>query len=216
MAKNTSGNTINPQDGMLDPGKAVSFAEQHGGHYDYNGYCDQFTENALTGRGGIYGSAKDYYNSSVKHNAVNTTKLPPAGAAVFYQGSPDNGHVAVSAGGGYVWSTGVGGKVEKVPYDKLWGGTGSGKYLGWTSRIGGKYVKVDRSNLKPLGSPIAAAGPIPKPSAGPAVPAKGGSRVGSFARSASMPGAASTSSIVPGVGTTSTDVASGFGKMIAY
>jgi hypothetical protein len=223
MAKTTPGSGIlRPQNETLDPSNAVAFAEKHGGHYDYDGYCSRFTENALTGHGGVYDSAKDWYNASVKNKVVNTTKLPPAGAAVFYQGDPENGHVAVSAGGGYVWSTGVKGKVQKVRYDQLWGGNGSGTYLGWTSKVGGKYVGVDRSNLKPLGSPIST------PKVDPVTRAravKTSSRAQGFsdaaaASSASMPSAPNTTSaITAGVMAQTPSPAaapSGFLKMVAY
>lgn len=113
--------------------------------------CDQYAEESVLGHGGVYNDATQYRNWAAKNNAIKTT-APPAGVPVFYAGnaSSGHGHVAISAGGGYVYSTDAqGNRVGKVRYDKLWGGTGSGQYLGWTSAIQGtrggatEYINYD-------------------------------------------------------------------------
>ena len=127
----------------------------------------------------VYDSATDYYNWANKQKSIQTS-APPAGVPVFYAGSTKNkyGHVAVSAGGGYVYSTDVDGKVAKVPYNKLWGGKGSGTYLGWTGAIqstrGGKATRIGYDPKSVGKAPkvtvksIPAASPSPSPSPGAA------------------------------------------------
>lgn len=136
-----------PKISGLNASDAVARAAQYAGQDYKSGMCQQFAEESILGHGGVYNSATDYYNWANKNKSVKTS-APPAGVPVFYAGSSNNkyGHVAVSAGGGYVYSTDVGGKVAKVPYNKLWGGTGSGQYLGWTGAIqstkGGKASRI--------------------------------------------------------------------------
>lgn len=132
----------------------VSRAAGHEGHIHRSGKCQQFAEESITGSGGLYGSAREFYDWSKKGKYLQTS-APPAGVPVFYQGSSKNnyGHVAVSAGGGYVYSTDANGnKVGKVPYNKLWGGTGSGTYLGWspavkTKKGGVSYINYDTTTV---------------------------------------------------------------------
>lgn len=121
----------------LDANKAVSRAAQFLGEAHKSTYCDQYVEESILGHGGVYDDAKQFYNNAASKNWIKTS-APPAGVPVFYAGNAEkgHGHVAVSAGGGYVYSTDAqGNRVGKVKYNELWGGTGSGKYLGWTGNI---------------------------------------------------------------------------------
>lgn len=67
---------------------------------------------------------------------------PPAGVPVFWSGGPGSaGHVALSAGGGWVWSTDIlrRGHWAKVPISLIhtkWGL----KYLGWSETLNGVRV----------------------------------------------------------------------------
>jgi hypothetical protein len=130
---------------QMDPNAAVNWANSQIGKNDYDHYCERFFENAY-GKTGNYASARDYYNSAAKSNTLQTGTIPPAGAAVFFRGNPQFGHIALSAGNGYVISSGIGGKVEKVKISdmgKLWGAEGA--YTGWADPVGGlkgtgKYV----------------------------------------------------------------------------
>ena len=128
----------------LDPNAALKGAQKWMGTNHRSKMCAQFSqEGLLNGKSGNYDNAKQWYEDASKRKWVKTS-APPAGVPVFYSGNADTklGHVAISAGGGYVYSTDAqGDKVGKVRYDKLWGGTGSGQYLGWSS-----MVRTDRKN----------------------------------------------------------------------
>jgi len=128
----------------LDANSAVKRAQKWVGTDRRSGMCAQFSqEGLLNGKSGNYDDAREWYNDAAKRNWVKTG-APPAGVPVFYAGNAKNkhGHVAISAGGGYVYSTDAqNNKVGKVKYNELWGGTGSGQYLGWSS-----MVRTDRKN----------------------------------------------------------------------
>jgi hypothetical protein len=135
--------------GGLDPNEATSRAAKFMGQVHKSRKCQQYAEESILGHGGVYGSAKEYYNWATGQKSIQTS-APPAGVPVFYAGSSKNnyGHVGVSAGGGYVYSTDVNGnRVGKVKYNELWGGKGSGQYLGWTGAIqtskGGKTTNIN-------------------------------------------------------------------------
>jgi len=135
---------------------AVDRAKLQVGSDEFSRYCQKYVENSILDHGGVYDSASDYLNWAKDRNAVKMT-APPAGVPVFYAGSANNdyGHVAISAGDGYIYSTDAQGhNTGKVKYDELWGGTGSGKYLGWTSvirnnRDGGdvSYIDYDSNSV---------------------------------------------------------------------
>jgi hypothetical protein len=128
----------------LDANAAVKRAQKWVGTNRRSEMCAQFSqEGLLNGKSGNYDDAREWYNDAAKRNWVKTG-APPAGVPVFYAGNAEkkHGHVAISAGGGYVYSTDAqGNKVGKVKYNELWGGTGSGQYLGWSS-----MVRTDRKN----------------------------------------------------------------------
>lgn len=103
-----------------------------------NGLCLMFTRTALGVDSGA-GSAIEAWHD-VKAANRHGGKNPPPGVPVFWKVGTW-GHVAVSAGGGLVWSTDIlrKGKVDKVSIDYLsrrWGAT----YLGWAETLNGERV----------------------------------------------------------------------------
>jgi hypothetical protein len=79
-----------------------------------------------------YGSAIVAWNNA---NSKHSTGIPPAGTFVFWK-IGKFGHIAISAGGGFCWSTDIrgAGTVARVPISEIkarWGGT----YLGWTEDV---------------------------------------------------------------------------------
>lgn len=95
------------------------------------GMCDNFCAN-------MYGfDASGYVDATAHWASMKTAEKhpgdhnPPAGMLVFWGGG--HGHIAISAGGGNVWSTDIAGAgtVAKVPLTRI--GTAWGKpYLGWS------------------------------------------------------------------------------------
>jgi len=178
--------TIVNNDGLDWKTITARAAHANGQSHDH-GLCQTFGESSILGHTGVYNTAKEYNDWAKKQGSshYNTDTPPPAGVPVFYAGNADTqqGHVAVSAGGGYVYSTDANGdRVGKVRYDQLWGGKGSGKYLGWSDAIQGKrggsaqYIKYDTST-------VGKAPAVPKYSGTSSTPASSGSDT--FAPSAS-------------------------------
>lgn len=117
---------------------AVAIRELGSASRDWTGYCLMFVRTCL-------GIPKKY-NSAIEawEGAKNkrTTGTPPAGVPLFWRGGKF-GHVALSAGGGYCYSTDIKrrGKVDKVligEIKKRWGYT----YLGWTLDLNGQPVNL--------------------------------------------------------------------------
>jgi hypothetical protein len=168
-----------------------AYAHQAGTHWNSQ-YCQQALEEAYGRNVPNYKSAKAAYEAQNKAGNVQIG-VPPAGAAVYYQGNAANGHVALSAGNGYVWSTDANGdKVGKVKYDQLWGGTGSGKYLGYTT-FGMKGIQSGTGTAdftSTAATPKSAASPVETPISAPAAPATtpaGPTKLGNFGVTPSMP-----------------------------
>lgn len=177
----------------VDPNDAVKAAQKWLGTTHRTGMCAQFVqESILGGKSGNYDDAKEFYNWA-KDKKWLKTSAPPAGVPVFYKGR-EFGHTAISAGNGYVYTTDAqGNKVGKVPYDKVWGGTGSGEYLGWTGNIrtdrkggfthinydplsdyaspGGTVTSVNSAKVKVTPTPKAGVAPKPKPKPSPSAQA---------------------------------------------
>jgi len=141
-----------PKASGLDWKASVARAAHWNGLPHDSEMCDAYTQESILGHSGVYGSAKEHYNTVLKRGTVYTS-APPAGVSVFYKGS-EFGHAAVSAGGGYVYSTDINGnRIGKVPYNKVWGGHGAGQFLGWSPDIqtrkggGWTHVNYDRSTV---------------------------------------------------------------------
>lgn len=114
---------------------AVSRAAQEVRHAsrDWTGWCLVFVRTML-GIGKNYPSAISAWNNAKGRRTVGT---PPPGVPLFWSGH-EFGHVALSAGGGYCYSTDIlrRGKVDKVligEIKKRWGY----KYLGWSTDLNG-------------------------------------------------------------------------------
>lgn len=103
---------------------------------DWTGWCLMFVR-LMLGIAMKYGSAIAAWNGAqFKH----TTGTPPKGVPVFWN-IGQHGHVALSDGGGYCYSTDIlrRGKVDRVPIAKIasrWGA----RYLGWTEDLNGVRV----------------------------------------------------------------------------
>lgn len=103
-----------------------------------NGLCLQYTREML-GVPAKYASAIIAWTHVAKADRHGGAE-PPPGVPVFWRVGRW-GHVALSAGGGYVWSTDIlrKGKVDKVRISYLsrkWGAD----YLGWGETLNGKRV----------------------------------------------------------------------------
>ena len=100
--------------------------------------CQAFVERSA-GVNDPAGSAKEAYNRALSSKSINTDINAPAGAQLFFTGNPKWGHTAVSVGGGYMVSTGVNGSAQRLKIsdlEKSWGARG--KYLGYSTKIGGQ------------------------------------------------------------------------------
>lgn len=109
-------------------------------------YCAQWTrERFLVGALGDYdgdgaADAEDMWKAAKIRNADD--RNPPAGVPVYWGGgSQDNGHIAVSLGGGMIRSTDAAGagRVGTVALDfpeKAWGMP----YLGWSEDLYGNEI----------------------------------------------------------------------------
>lgn len=104
---------------------------------NWAGYCLMFVRTTL-GVGRRYNSAIEAWNAAkVKHRNDDN---PPAGVPVFWR-IGKFGHIALSDGDGYVWSTDIKrrGKVDRVKLSYVherWGAD----YLGWTEDVNDKRV----------------------------------------------------------------------------
>lgn len=115
---------------------------------DWTGWCAVFTRTAFGAPaigdfdGDGAADAEDVWKAAKhKHPTSNPADIP-RGVPVFWSGgSADNGHAAVSAGNGLMWSTDIkrAGQVDLVPIDDVrrkWGM----KLLGWSEDINGVRV----------------------------------------------------------------------------
>lgn len=115
-----------------DVAGALKFAEEHVGTNAYDHMCEKSVENAY-GKTGVFPSARDAYLTASHSGSLRNDPVPPAGAMVYLKGNKTYGHVALSAGDGYIYSSGIGGKYEKVKLSdmpKQWGPEGA--YLGYS------------------------------------------------------------------------------------
>lgn len=105
---------------------------------DWTGQCLGFVRSCFGAGAYLHDAYEAWRLAKYKH----TTGTPPAGVPVFWKGgSKGYGHIALSAGGGYVWSTDVKrrGQVDKVSIGAIaraW----NQRYLGWTEDVNGIRV----------------------------------------------------------------------------
>lgn len=126
---------------------------------DWTGWCLKFVR-IMLGVASSYPSAIAAWNGAkFKH----TTGTPPKGVPVFWR-IGEFGHIALSDGGGYCYSTDIlrRGEVDRVPIAKIasrWGA----RYLGWTEDLNGVRVYTPPgkpSSAKPPTKPSAKKNPV--------------------------------------------------------
>lgn len=154
---------------MKSTSEALSFAANTT-HWAV-GMCDNFVANA-------FGYQNSGYSTASQHWAASKQKHPgdrnaPAGALMFWGGG--DGHVAISDGGGGIWSTditgsGLVGHVPSTYIDSKWGKP----YLGWASpEFGGEIGSTGGiTGTSPISgvTPVSLGGVLPSPAdAGKAV-----------------------------------------------
>lgn len=101
--------------------------------------CLKFVRSALGLRGGV-ADARAAYRLGGGPDGSNTTDVPPAGVPVYWD-TGKHGHIALSAGGGYVWSNDIRrkGEIDLVPIKEItdsW----NAPYLGWQRTLNGQTL----------------------------------------------------------------------------
>lgn len=116
---------------MTQVEKILAFAEKKLGSSEFRGRCQAFVWNAVAAGIGYhepYITAKIARSKWMKKNTSGNL-TPPAGAAVYFNGTGSDGmisgHVALSAGGGYIYDP-----VATIKKLRLTSGMNGG-YLGW-------------------------------------------------------------------------------------
>lgn len=131
----SSGTTIK------DAASAMAWAQQEESSPTQDWYekCQTFVREALGFTSGTASTAIDAWNKTPSGDQHPGDRNPPQGVPVYWSGgSAGDGHVALSAGGGYVYSTDIGGRgtVSLVPLmaiEQQWGLT----YKGWADQEAG-------------------------------------------------------------------------------
>ena len=106
---------------------------------DWFGLCLVFTRSAFNVAAKHPDAATAWGKAKFKHSTADT---PPLGVPVWWTGGGSGfGHVVVSAGGGFCWSSDIKrrGKVDKVPISSISRAWGL-KYQGWTEDLNGVQV----------------------------------------------------------------------------
>lgn len=126
-------------------------------NYDWTpGYCLRFAR-SCAGVRALYLTATEGWRGAQHRHLVGT---PPRGSFVWWSGGGKGyGHVAVSDGRGYVWSTDIVrmGMIDRVSLAYLAARWGNLTYLGWSEDINGVRVTdlpvaatfVNLANLRP-------------------------------------------------------------------
>jgi hypothetical protein len=113
---------------------------------DYWGHCGRYGEFSVLNHGGVYDGAINWKDYAKEQNRLYPGSAP-AGTAVFYDTDSPYEHVTISAGNGYVWTTGQEGQpIRKVKANEVYDGA---KPFGWTDVVQGKkggdptYIQYD-------------------------------------------------------------------------
>jgi hypothetical protein len=113
---------------------------------DYWGHCGRYGEFSVLNHGGVYDGAVNWKDYAKEQNRLHSGSAP-AGTAVFYDTDSPYEHVTISAGNGYVWTTGGQGQpIRKVKANEVYGGA---KPFGWTDVVQGSkggdptYIQYD-------------------------------------------------------------------------
>jgi len=115
---------------------AAWWAETHLGVDMYKGWCLAFCMNAWrwgAGRSTVLSAASASANwRRIPQSRKSTSKTPPRGALVYWSTNGADGHVAISAGGGKVVTSWVGGS-SKIAWRSIssLSATSGWRYLGW-------------------------------------------------------------------------------------
>jgi len=132
----------------VGPEEAIAWCRDH--QTWQVGYCQQYVRTSF-GVGSLYGSAAEAWEHvNHKHRTENGNNCP-RGVPVFWTGgSHGYGHVAVSTGNGYCWSTDAGGpgQVAKVSINGLTSRWGL-NFQGWAEDINEHQVYVIPEPKKP-------------------------------------------------------------------
>lgn len=115
---------------------SAAAAEEQSASRDWTGWCLKFVRIMLGVAASHPSAIKAWDGAKFKH----TTGTPPKGVPIFWR-IGEFGHVALSDGNGYCYSTDIlrRGKVDRVPIARIasrWGA----KYLGWTEDLNGVRV----------------------------------------------------------------------------
>lgn len=126
---------------MPTAGELVSCARSHAerGTSWGVGYCLKFSRTCAGAPAGVPDATAAWRQARHRHSAGT----PPRGALVFWTGgSRGHGHVAISDGAGYVWSTDIrrAGKVDRVSLGYLAAKWPSLRYAGWAEDVNGVRV----------------------------------------------------------------------------
>jgi hypothetical protein len=113
---------------------------------DYWGHCGRYGEFSVLNHGGVYDGAVNWKDYAKEQNRLYSGSAP-AGTAVFYDTDSPYEHVTISAGNGYVWTTGGRNQpIRKVKANEVYGGA---KPFGWTDVVQGSkggdptYIQYD-------------------------------------------------------------------------
>lgn len=120
---------------------------------DQNWYqlCLKFVRSALGIRGGV-ADAREAYQLGGGASGSNTSDVPPAGVPVYWD-TGRHGHIALSAGGGYVWSNDIRrkGSIDLVPISEITN-TWHAPYLGYQTTLNGQQLPtVSRQQVTQAG-----------------------------------------------------------------
>lgn len=135
---------------------SAAATEERSASRDWTGWCLKFVRIML----GVAASAPSAITAWNMANYRHTTGTPPKGVPVFWR-IGEFGHIALSDGGGYCYSTDIvrRGEVDRVPIAKIrsrWGAT----YLGWTEDLNGVRVYNPPKMTTPAAKPPAKKNPV--------------------------------------------------------
>ncbi len=111
------------------------------------GMCLKFSRSCALAPGGVLDAITAWRRAEVRH----ASGVAPRGAIVFWEGgSARHGHVAVSDGRGFVWSTDISrrGKVDRFGIAALGARWPNLDYLGWTEDVNGVFISGLSATLK--------------------------------------------------------------------
>ena len=117
--------------------------------------CQKFVRTALGFQGGVAGggSAREEYQYTLARGDIRKDASPPPNVPVYFDTKGSAGHVALSAGGGYAWTTDMGGR-GTVSLQKISGpnsiSSWAGPYLGYGLSEGGNTLDAAESGGNPL------------------------------------------------------------------